>query len=90
MFDETYYAKDALALFKFGAEHNVVKDADKILMRGGTRTVKRCAADLDKCAAYVVHPPLGKWMIGVGEQIFGMNPFGWRFAGGAGRARCPS
>ncbi|MGC5016893.1 phospholipid carrier-dependent glycosyltransferase, partial [Streptosporangium sp. DT93] len=26
------------------------------------------------------HPPLGKWMIGVGEQWFGMTPFGWRFA----------
>ncbi|MFC4537154.1 phospholipid carrier-dependent glycosyltransferase, partial [Sphaerisporangium dianthi] len=25
-------------------------------------------------------PPLGKWMIGVGEWLFGANPFGWRFA----------
>ncbi|HTJ35333.1 MAG TPA: phospholipid carrier-dependent glycosyltransferase [Dactylosporangium sp.] len=27
---------------------------------------------------YVVHPPLGKWMIAVGEQVFGYNAFGWR------------
>ncbi|AWS49110.1 dolichyl-phosphate-mannose--protein mannosyltransferase [Streptosporangium sp. 'caverna'] len=82
MFDETYYAKDSLALYLFGAEHNVVKDADKILMQGGTQIWQQCApADLDKCASYVVHPPLGKWMIGIGEQIFGMNPYGWRFAG---------
>ena len=27
---------------------------------------------------FVVHPPLGKWIIGVGEQIFGYNTFGWR------------
>ncbi|WP_037973056.1 phospholipid carrier-dependent glycosyltransferase, partial [Streptosporangium amethystogenes] len=27
------------------------------------------------------HPPLGKWMIGLGEQLFGMTPYGWRFAG---------
>jgi dolichyl-phosphate-mannose--protein O-mannosyl transferase len=27
---------------------------------------------------YVVHPPLGKWMIAVGEQLFGYNSFGWR------------
>ncbi|WP_271223730.1 dolichyl-phosphate-mannose--protein mannosyltransferase, partial [Streptosporangium carneum] len=27
------------------------------------------------------HPPLGKWMIAIGEQLFGMTPFGWRFAG---------
>ncbi|WP_336217223.1 phospholipid carrier-dependent glycosyltransferase, partial [Nonomuraea sp. LPB2021202275-12-8] len=25
-------------------------------------------------------PPLGKWMIGAGEWLFGMTPFGWRFA----------
>src|SRR5437762_2840579 len=27
---------------------------------------------------YVVHPPLGKWMIAAGEQLFGYNAFGWR------------
>ncbi|MFD1499257.1 phospholipid carrier-dependent glycosyltransferase [Streptosporangium lutulentum] len=82
MFDETYYAKDAWALLNFGAEHNVVKDADKILMQGGTDIWQQCApTEVEKCAAYVVHPPLGKWMIAAGEQIFGMNPYGWRFAG---------
>ena len=30
-------------------------------------------------AAYVVHPPLGKWLIALGEQIFGYNELGWRF-----------
>jgi dolichyl-phosphate-mannose-protein mannosyltransferase len=30
-------------------------------------------------AGYVVHPPLGKWIIGAGEQLFGYNEFGWRF-----------
>jgi len=29
---------------------------------------------------YVVHPPLGKWLIGIGEQIFGYNEVGWRFS----------
>jgi dolichyl-phosphate-mannose-protein mannosyltransferase len=24
------------------------------------------------------HPPLGKWMIGLGEKAFGYDPFGWR------------
>ncbi|CAM5575606.1 Undecaprenyl phosphate-alpha-4-amino-4-deoxy-L-arabinose arabinosyl transferase [Streptomyces californicus] len=28
---------------------------------------------------YVVHPPVGKWIIGFGEQLFGFTPFGWRF-----------
>ncbi|BCY15047.1 dolichyl-phosphate-mannose--protein mannosyltransferase [Actinoplanes sp. L3-i22] len=29
--------------------------------------------------AYVVHPPLGKWLIALGEQIFGNRELGWRF-----------
>jgi dolichyl-phosphate-mannose-protein mannosyltransferase len=31
-----------------------------------------------KSGDFVVHPPLGKWIIGLGEQIFGYNTFGWR------------
>ena len=30
--------------------------------------------------AYVVHPPLGKWLIAFGESIFGNNELGWRFS----------
>jgi dolichyl-phosphate-mannose-protein mannosyltransferase len=29
--------------------------------------------------AYVVHPPLGKWLIALGEKLFGNNELGWRF-----------
>jgi dolichyl-phosphate-mannose-protein mannosyltransferase len=29
---------------------------------------------------FVVHPPLGKWLIGLGEIAFGQNEFGWRIA----------
>jgi dolichyl-phosphate-mannose-protein mannosyltransferase len=28
---------------------------------------------------YVVHPPLGKWCIALGEWLFGYTAFGWRF-----------
>ena len=28
----------------------------------------------------VVHPEVGKWLIGAGEALFGMDPFGWRIA----------
>ena len=31
-------------------------------------------------AEFAVHPPLGKWLIAIGIQIFGDNPFGWRFS----------
>ncbi|NKZ07337.1 dolichyl-phosphate-mannose--protein mannosyltransferase [Actinomadura latina] len=73
VFDETYYAKDALALLKFGWEHNTVENADKLLI-----------ADPDahiwaNGPAFVAHPPFGKWMIAVGEWLFGATPFGWRF-----------
>jgi dolichyl-phosphate-mannose-protein mannosyltransferase len=28
---------------------------------------------------FIVHPPLGKWLIAGGEQLFGYNSLGWRF-----------
>lgn len=31
-------------------------------------------------AKYVVHPPLGKWLIGLGQWAFDDNEFGWRIA----------
>ena len=34
----------------------------------------------DNAPQYVVHPPLGKWMISLGEHIFGYNSFGWRIS----------
>ncbi|RAY12233.1 phospholipid carrier-dependent glycosyltransferase [Actinomadura craniellae] len=73
VFDETYYAKDALALLKFGYEHNTVKDADKLL-------IEQPGANIwSEGAAFVAHPPAGKWMIAIGEHLFGATPFGWRF-----------
>ncbi|MFC6878151.1 dolichyl-phosphate-mannose--protein mannosyltransferase [Actinomadura yumaensis] len=73
VFDETYYAKDALALLKFGWEHNTVKDADKLLI------ADRHADIWADGPSFVAHPPLGKWMIALGEWMFGATPFGWRF-----------
>ncbi|MFF3419894.1 dolichyl-phosphate-mannose--protein mannosyltransferase [Streptomyces sp. NPDC002698] len=73
IFDETYYAKDAWALFHRGYEVNWAKNAnDLILQRDGHVPVP-------SDAAYVVHPPVGKYVIGLGEWMFGFNPFGWRF-----------
>ncbi|MET8112937.1 dolichyl-phosphate-mannose--protein mannosyltransferase [Streptomyces prasinus] len=73
IFDETYYAKDAWALVQRGFEVNWDKAADKqILSSGGDVPVPIEAA-------YVVHPPVGKYVIGLGELMFGFDPFGWRF-----------
>jgi dolichyl-phosphate-mannose-protein mannosyltransferase len=74
LFDETYYAKDAWSLWHHGYVTGYVDDAnDKILAGhlGGLFT---------DSPSMVVHPPTGKWLIGLGEHLFGMDPFGWRIA----------
>jgi len=78
IFDETYYAKEGLSLIRFGYERLTVDGANEIILNsnGDWRTL-----DIFKeGAAFVVHPPVGKWAIGAGEFIFGMTPFGYRFA----------
>ncbi|GAA3099456.1 dolichyl-phosphate-mannose--protein mannosyltransferase [Streptomyces rectiviolaceus] len=73
IFDETYYAKDAWALIHRGFEVNwPEKVNDSVLEQGSSITIPTDAA-------YVVHPPVGKYIIGIGEWIFGFDPFGWRF-----------
>ncbi len=73
VFDETYYAKDAYGLLNHGYEQDFVDKADDKILSGNLDV-------FSDTASYVVHPPLGKWIIATGEQIFGMNPFGWRVA----------
>lgn len=73
LFDETYYAKDGWAVNQFGYERNWAENANDLLVNGDT-------SGMQDGAAFVVHPPLGKLLIGWGEQLFGMNSFGWRFA----------
>ena len=36
----------------------------------------------------IVHPPLGKQVIAIGELIFGYNPVGWRFASAVAGTIC--
>ncbi|WP_245765121.1 dolichyl-phosphate-mannose--protein mannosyltransferase [Nonomuraea jiangxiensis] len=84
VFDETYYAKDAYSLLKYGVERTMLGDAknpiaDQRLIAGNLDIFKQCPQPAD-CASFVAHPPLGKWMIAAGEWLFGMTPFGWRFA----------
>ncbi|MCB0919041.1 MAG: phospholipid carrier-dependent glycosyltransferase [Actinobacteria bacterium] len=77
VFDETYYIKDALALLRFGHEVNAVDGADQLLLdsNGDPWSVPLF---LDS-ASFIVHPPIGKWTIALGELTFGATPFGWRF-----------
>ncbi|WP_309053401.1 phospholipid carrier-dependent glycosyltransferase [Streptomyces sp.] len=73
IFDETYYAKDAWALINRGYEGAWPKDVDKKIL------VDPGSVPIPTDPGYVVHPPMGKWVIGLGEKIFGFEPFGWRF-----------
>ncbi|MFE6892709.1 dolichyl-phosphate-mannose--protein mannosyltransferase [Streptomyces sp. NPDC057694] len=73
IFDETYYAKDAWALIHRGFEVNWPKNANDLILKNNGDI------PIPSDASYVVHPPVGKYVIGIGEWMFGFNPFGWRF-----------
>ncbi len=65
IFDEIYYACDAQNLVRFGVEQ-------------GTKAGANCEPNGQ--AGFIVHPPVGKWLIGLGEKSFGVNELGWRFS----------
>lgn len=73
-FDETYYAKDAWSMLRFGFPREWIDKADERIIDhqfDGLFTGQ---------PEQFVHPPAGKWFIAAGEQIFGLNAFGWRIA----------
>jgi dolichyl-phosphate-mannose--protein O-mannosyl transferase len=73
-FDETYYAKDAWSLIHFGYARDYVPKANAEILAGHTDGLWTNTPNM------VVHPEVGKWLIGLGESAFGMTPFGWRVA----------
>ncbi|WP_182113234.1 MULTISPECIES: dolichyl-phosphate-mannose--protein mannosyltransferase [unclassified Actinotalea] len=72
VFDETYYVKDAWTLLHLGYEGSWPPDADEAFAAG----------DVDGFStdpSYVVHPPVGKWVIALGLRLLGADdPVGWR------------
>ncbi len=72
VFDELYYARGAASLLELGYEGNWT--GEKQAYAQGDLSGLQTASDR------AVHPPLGKWMIAGGIQIFGGIPFGWRFS----------
>jgi dolichyl-phosphate-mannose-protein mannosyltransferase len=77
VFDETYYVKQGWSLVLYGHEREVRDDLEEPneLFTNGTGDIWGPDPDL------VVHPPVGKWMIGAGEWVFGLeSSFGWRVA----------
>ncbi|MFG3032112.1 dolichyl-phosphate-mannose--protein mannosyltransferase [Streptomyces sp. NPDC048253] len=75
VFDETYYAKDAWALLRLGYEGSWPdrKVTDPQILADPS------VIPLSDTGAFVAHPPTGKWVIALGEWMFGLTPFRWRF-----------
>jgi dolichyl-phosphate-mannose-protein mannosyltransferase len=54
---------------------------DEVYYVDGARDLLAYGVEVDGSAAeFVVHPPVGKWMIASGIKLFGDNPLGWRIA----------
>ena len=74
MFDETYYVRDGWTIWHLGYEGSWPKDSDADFAAGRTDV-------FTENGTRVVHPPLGKWIIGFGMMLFGGgSSFGWRFS----------
>jgi dolichyl-phosphate-mannose-protein mannosyltransferase len=78
VFDETYYVKQGVSYLRKGYElrwnGNATASVDAKFRSGDTNVF------LDE-PDFVVHPPIGKWMIAAGEWIFGpASSWGWRFS----------
>lgn len=74
IFDETYYVKDAFTLGLFGSERKWAEDQNSAFESGDLTGYL-------EAASYVVHPPIGKWVIWAGMELFGpASTLGWRFS----------
>ncbi len=75
-FDETYYVKDAWTLSRLGYEGSWPSTT------GETANDRFLSGDVNsfsKSPSFVVHPPLGKWIISLGMMaISPANGWGWR------------
>lgn len=78
VFDETYYVKQGWSMIQYGFERKTpsnMPEPDAFFTHNQVATVYGTESD------FVVHPPFGKWVIGWGEHLFGINSsFGWRFS----------
>ena len=80
IFDETYYVKQgwSMVLYWFEMKNDdVLQQANQVDQHFTANDPMVYGTEGD----FVVHPPVGKWLIGWGEAPFGiLNSFGWRFA----------
>lgn len=72
VFDETYYVKDAWTLATVGYETNWPEEPNPAFEAG------LYDSNLDT-PAFIVHPAVGKWVIGLGMRVLGADDrVGWR------------
>ncbi len=71
-FDETYYVKDAYSLWHLGYEGQWADNVNDAFQAGDY-------SGLSTQGAFIVHPQVGKWLLGFGPQMFGwQHPWAWR------------
>jgi len=88
VFDETYYVPDANSILHHGVEVQHLSTVNKLLVHGNpnifllSHDPSTCAPHRPPCLVgeVVAHPALGKIMMAVGQWMFGLTPFGWRFS----------
>lgn len=69
VFDELYYVRDAITQWVFGFPTTWPTDDPAV------------TSGFSDEASYAVHPPLGKWLVGLGMLVFGTDSgWGWRSA----------
>ncbi len=78
-FDETYYAKDAWSMLHNGYVRDYVEKVGGVEVNDAILDGTTTGLWQDK-PSMIVHPEVGKWLIALGENAFGMDPFGWRIA----------
>lgn len=68
-----------LRLFRLGTPNKLI--FDEIYYVDGARDLLKFGVEVSaNKPEFVVHPPVGKWVIALGIKVFGDNPFGWRIA----------
>lgn len=82
VFDETYYVKDGWSIVHLGYEGTW--PANPSSDSAPTTDDRFSSGETDvftSAAEFIAHPPLGKYLIGLGMLLFGADDsFGWRFA----------
>jgi dolichyl-phosphate-mannose--protein O-mannosyl transferase len=68
-----------MRIFHLGTPKGLV--FDEIYYVDGARDYLKYGVEVTKGAPeFVVHPPVGKWLIAAGIKLFGNHEFGWRIA----------